>query len=1299
MIMWRGMLIAIALTLPVVAVRAQDELTPEELLAKYPPAEDQLDPGMHWAPQFVRPVERPERGRFAVNVDWADNELDSAPVTFGVPFGDGALPSIDNARLITADGTEVPAQFDGMATWWRRDGPVRWALVNATLRRGEKYFVEYGTAVHRAEPDGMTVTEIADAIVINTGPTRVTISKTRPTLLDECALDRNGDGRFGAGETLITPELAAANLPTVVDGQGRECPASADGFEVSFIRRGPMQTVIRRAGWYVRDDGTRYCQFITYTWFNAGRSGVRIDHTLVAAFDSTQNQIRDIRLTVPVELTDSALAVFARDESSSPEFVSAPLNTGSRRLVQDAYDHWTLSDANGQVAEGEQAGGWCGLVEEAGVGVFAGVRDFREQYPMELEVSADGRLIAHLWPAHDVAPLDFTPSKVMGDEYPGDHIFWRKFYEGGLDKWTQAYGVGKTHNICMNFALDKPDTSRMARATRAFCVAPVIASPDPQYACATEAFGRVQPVDRERFPHLEKVIDALVYRKYWLRDALGNYGWINFGDVNYNLVNSTDPEAITYGHWRHWAQMFYGGPNVMPLLYLRSGRRDAWDFHRVNAKHIMDFDICHLDNEQFGKRKGGRYGGNGGICHYAANIYNIGCDCHLRFMLWDWYINGNPRAWEVAHEFADQYVARRGLHHNLIYRHRMTGGSVRFFSEMYEATWNPVYLSCARQFADILYQARAELGYTRYDDVYMNEGKVKFYQLTGDERMRDLFLNDMRILIKRRDADVFSDSRHTTLWGLAHAFWFTGDRDFLPYAAWQLEIARTRIPVEGKPWEIGSASWTFEHAYNSTLGNQLPVFMAMMRDAGKLPLAAGPTGKGQWAIYLLEEKDQPIDLWVEVRVCNAAIGLGAARFTNWDEWVTRLEGADRPVLSLLAPDGAEVARVDMVDDVREKLTVAGDTGRKIGMVHITAPADGQTGTYTLLPSTTAVPMYLQIQNSNLRRRVQQCGDAWVYGSAYYFLVPAGTGAFTVDIKALALRTPVEFAVHNAAGEEQARVAWTVGSECRHDWQRIELNAGEPARDEVWSLTGLKPMAVFLRFAGVPGYVGGAPDEVFLPDRRVELPAIEQPEGEALYYVDGPPGMGRAAALPAGVGVKISSPDGAPLMNAREGTVEMWVKDCRRHTDLHNRNLIRCGALSIYRRINLGTYIYMGGGHQTGFVLPHGRWTHLAATWRPDENAPDKLTVALYADGVLIGSSYTRSVKPAADWPGAELLLPADPTGMFVDELRVSDVARYDASFERPTAPFEPDEHTGVLCHFDGDGAAVVFGKSVELAAQ
>jgi hypothetical protein len=179
-------------------------------------------------------------------------------------------------------------------------------------------------------------------------------------------------------------------------------------------------------------------------------------------------------------------------------------------------------------------------------------------------------------------------------------------------------------------------------------------------------------------------------------------------------------------------------------------------------------------------------------------------------------------------------------------------------------------------------------------------------------------------------------------------------------------------------------------------------------------------------------------------------------------------------------------------------------------------------------------------------------------------------------------------------------------------------------------------------------------------------------------------------------VKISSPDGQqPLLSETEGTVEMWVKDTRQYTDLHNRGLIRCGGLNLYRRICIGTYLYIAGaGHQTGFVLPQGRWCHLAATWRPSPKGGTE--VAIYADGVRVETTYNRHINPEPGWAGPDLLIPAAHAGIFVDELRVSDVARYEGNFELPAGPFEPDEHTRVLCHFDGDGQALALGETVPL---
>jgi hypothetical protein len=265
----------------------------------------------------------------------------------------------------------------------------------------------------------------------------------------------------------------------------------------------------------------------------------------------------------------------------------------------------------------------------------------------------------------------------------------------------------------------------------------------------------------------------------------------------------------------------------------------------------------------------------------------------------------------------------------------------------------------------------------------------------------------------------------------------------------------------------------------------------------------------------------------------------------------------------------------------------------------------------------------------------------------------------------------------------------VGSSPRNAWERFELDAGAPEKDETWSVSFLAPIATFLRFEGVPPYVAASSDQLFVPEQTVDLPPVPEPEGDAPTRVESPlADGGEALALPSGKGVALTSPDGSPLMDEAEGTVELWVRDTRQPTDLHNRQIIRCGEMNFYRRINLGTYLYMGPGHQTGMILPPGHWAHLAATWRPSEKDPDRTEVAIYIDGVRVETTYNRHIAPDAGWPGTELMIPAQHAGIYIDELRVSDVARYDGSFDRPEAPFEPDEHTLILSHFDDDTALV-----------
>lgn len=1273
------------------AQQAPVEPTPESLRAKYPPRVEEMRPTPGWAPQFLRPTSPAVRETTPLRVDWADNQLDAGPVTFGVPFPREAVASAENIRLLTANGEVVPCQVETTATWDGPDGAVRWALISANLRRGTDYSVEFGSDVARAATEGITVAETDEAIVINTGPMQATISKVRGTLFDEVALN---------GQTILTPDAAASEMPVVIDAAGNRYPAggAADGLQVSIERSGPMEVAVRREGWYTGADGTRFCQFITHTYFYAGESAVRHDHTLVVAFDSKQHQIRNVQIALPLELGDAREAIFASDESPT----GSPLRVAGAdlpaRLVQASHEHFTLTSGAG-AQEGEQAGGWFGLTDGS-TGAFAGWRDFWQQYPQELE--ADGNTLRlHLWPAHDTDVLNFQPSSWMGDMYPGDTVFHADFYRGGLDEWVQAYGVGKTHNVWISFFRDG-QSERAAQLTRAFDE-PVLALATPEWNCATEAFGRMAPYDAERYPDLEGALKTIVHRRQWLAEALArlgwmsNYGWINFGDINYNVANALDPEKAAPVHWRHWPSMFYGWPNVTTTLYMRSGERDYWHLARQNTRHIADIDICHLDSDEFDKWRGGRYGGNGAICHYGADQYDIGCDSHSRFMWQDYYINGTLRSREVAREFIDGLAARRNDSSSTNYVHRHTGGGLRLFCEAWEATWDPEYLSIMHQFADTMYQARERDGHLRYDDGYMNEGKIRYYQLTGEEKMLDLFLNDMNVLTQFRDGHYYSDSRASSMLGLSHAYWFTGDTKYLPFAAWQMDIVRHKIPAEQLDPIQG-----YSNTYDPTIANQLPVVMQAMNDAGGEPVPDGPPPSTSRAIYFNEPADQQFTLKVDLVVCAGIPGLRSS-FASWREWFDSLPEGERPDLVLTAPDGSEAGRFDITSDLLgEPSSMAfrlAQQGRPtlhepLGKVDMTIEPDGQSGTYTLAATNEIVPIRMTLMESSLPQRVLHTGDAWVYGSTEHFVVPAGTGQFAVEIKPMSAPADRIVAVRNGRGEEVTRFVYS--REQAGQWHRIELDAGAPAADEAWCLYFLEPVAAFVRFDGVPGGVAASAREAFVPDSFVsaaEAPALDAAQGLHSVPSDLPWG-GAALAMPVGEEVTIAAADGRPLLSREAGTIELWVKDLREPTQVNNRSYVTCGPLLLQRRMSMGTYFYISSSYtQTAYIPPRDRWIHVAATWRL---LPDGTTdTALFVDGVPIETTMDGSRKLPEDWPGTELKIPEGLDDIMLGGLRVSNVVRYEGPYERP-GPLSADEQTTILWPCDGSGTATVFGEQVEV---
>jgi len=102
----------------------------------------------------------------------------------------------------------------------------------------------------------------------------------------------------------------------------------------------------------------------------------------------------------------------------------------------------------------------------------------------------------------------------------------------------------------------------------------------------------------------------------------------------------------------------------------------------------------------------------------------------------------------------------------------------------------------------------------------------------------------------------------------------------------------------------------------------------------------------------------------------------------------------------------------------------------------------------------------------------------------------------------------------------------------------------------------------------------------------------------------------------------------------------------------------------------------------GAELRKGQWYHVTCCQLGEPGGNDGV---IYVDGVECG----RNGLIYSPWPTV-VDLRLQQSAVLVDELRLSNTARYTGDFAPPTEPFAADENTVGLWHFDeGEGATTV----------
>ncbi len=168
----------------------------------------------------------------------------------------------------------------------------------------------------------------------------------------------------------------------------------------------------------------------------------------------------------------------------------------------------------------------------------------------------------------------------------------------------------------------------------------------------------------------------------------------------------------------------------------------------------------------------------------------------------------------------------------------------------------------------------------------------------------------------------------------------------------------------------------------------------------------------------------------------------------------------------------------------------------------------------------------------------------------------------------------------------------------------------------------------------------------------------------------------------------------PFMNCYEFTVEMWVKPNKLEQNL--RLLIKDGSPTWYMpnyeikgtatgNIEVGSYCDPVGWNNftSDSALTMGQWQHIAYVFKDSVatlyilNANDKIIDKV--DHVTLGTPiFTDGDLHIGHAPG-------DASGPFYDGLMDEvKIYNYAKQFEYRWKPYDPDEHTVLLAHFDGD---------------
>jgi len=453
------------------------------------------------------------------------------PVTFSLPFAQGALPNAGNLRVL--DGSRaLPLQTRVLSRW--PDGSMRWVLahVQADLPGDKPARLTYDDAATSpaSAPARVSVQDDANGWRVNTGPLDVLISRSAFDLLHEVRLN---------GKTIL--EKGAMNGGFAYQSEGRRHDMAGGRVEsTEWVERGPLRALLTVKGRHSGDNGLGFRVSLE---FYAGKPWVRVQYQIIMDQPRPCEAISswDLRITPPGRATrcEAALGHYRCN--------SAPGQPGDPKRIKINAET-ALYSAFESIPESYVSNCWADWDAPDLGGVALSVFQAMQNLPKAVASSPDA------------LEMELLPS----DEPP----------------LALQRGMAKTHSIQLHF---HPPASPLIDLNLRSFLFQLPCQPRLEAQTYAQAAAFHAPLPARRYDRLDYYLH---HRACNAPRAFGILHWGDYVEHSYTAQGRGKGRPV-------WCNGEYDPAHVYYFMHAIFGERWLRDYAAVSARHWMDVDLCH----------------------------------------------------------------------------------------------------------------------------------------------------------------------------------------------------------------------------------------------------------------------------------------------------------------------------------------------------------------------------------------------------------------------------------------------------------------------------------------------------------------------------------------------------------------------------------------------------------------------------------------------------------------------------------------------------------------------------------